>query len=489
MTLSAKTGGMKIFVGPASKSSLKAALTAGVAALMMSQAAAADTLTDAMSMAYQGNPNLLAARAQLRATDEAVPIALSGWRPTLTVNGNVQNNRTENQILSGGGVGNVVTGGTTKRFQQTAVAQFTQPVFRGFKTWAGTSQAKNQVFAQRARLQATEAQVLLQVASAYFDVLQYQAVVELNLSNVQVLNRQLEATQDRFRVGEITRTDVAQAEASLAGAKAALVQAEGALQQARAAYENVVGKPPENLVAPALPANLPASFDSVLTQATANNPSYIAADFNAKAAEDNVAVVTGDLLPSVNLVGQYTKAWNTVADRSRTEAVVAQAQLSVPLYQQGAEYARVRQAKHSAGQQSLLASQARLDARNAATQAWENLNATTASIESYQAQIKANEIALEGVQREAEVGSRTVLDVLNAEQTLLNSRVSLVRSQHDQSLAAHQLLSVVGALTGQGMGLSGATYDPVAHFKDVEYQAFGTGADVIKTPAPTAASK
>ena len=362
-------------------------------------------------------------------------------------------------------------------------------MFRGFKTWAGTSQAKNQVFAQRARLRATEAQVLLQVASAYFDVLQNQAVVDLNMNNVQVLNRQLEATQDRFRVGEITRTDVAQAEASLAGAKASQVQAEGALQQARSAYENVVGKPPVNLAAPPLPVNLPAAYDAVVSMAISNNPSYVAADFNAKAADDTVTVVQGDLLPSVNLIGQYTKAWNTVADKSRTEQVVAQAQLSVPIYQQGAEYARLRQAKHSAGQQRLLADQARLDARNAATQSWENLQAATASIASYQAQIKANEIALEGTQREAEVGSRTVLDVLNAEQTLLISRVNLVRAQHDQSLAAHQLLSNIGALTGEGMGVSGEIYDPVAHYNDVEYKAFGAGVDKVKAPNPVDASK
>lgn len=457
--------------------------------MMSAMPAKADTLKEAMSLAYQGNPNLLAARAQLRATDENVPIALSGWRPTLSVNGNVQNNRTDNQIFSGGGTGTVVTGGVTSRFQQTAAAQFTQPVFRGFKTWAGTSQAKNQVFAQRARLRATEAQVLLQVASAYFDVLQNQAVVDLNMNNVQVLNRQLEATQDRFRVGEITRTDVAQAEASLAGAKASQVQAEGALQQARSAYENVVGKPPVNLAAPPLPVNLPAAYDAVVSMAISNNPSYVAADFNAKAADDTVTVVQGDLLPSVNLIGQYTKAWNTVADKSRTEQVVAQAQLSVPIYQQGAEYARLRQAKHSAGQQRLLADQARLDARNAATQSWENLQAATASIASYQAQIKANEIALEGTQREAEVGSRTVLDVLNAEQTLLISRVNLVRAQHDQSLAAHQLLSNIGALTGEGMGVSGEIYDPVAHYNDVEYKAFGAGVDKVKAPNPVDASK
>ncbi len=470
---------------------VRTALLAGVALIIplmsLAASASADTLAEAMSLAYQGNPNLLAARAQLRAVDETVPQALSGWRPTLTVNGNVQNNRSENTIFSGGGVGQVVTGGTTKRTQQQAAAQFTQPVFRGFRTWAGTSQAKNQVFAQRARLQATEAQVLLQVATAYFDVLQFQAVVDLTMNNVQVLTRQLEATEDRFRVGELTRTDVAQAQASLAGAKAALVQAEGDLQQSRSAYTNVVGKAPEQLAAPALPGNLPSSYEAVINAATNRNPGYIAADFAAKAADDNVTVVQGELLPSINLVGQYQRGWNTVADKSRSESVVAQATVVVPIYQQGAEYSRLRQAKHSAGQQRFTADQARLDARNAATQAWESFAATTASIESFKAQINANEIALEGTQREAEVGSRTVLDVLNAEQTLLNSRVSLVRTQRNQFVAAHQLLSTTGSLTGEGMALSGPIYDPTAHYTDVEFQAFGAGVDLVKVPGAAAA--
>ncbi len=474
-------------VRPAHRSRAKYWLMGGAALLLpvISQPASADTLLDAMTMAYEANPNLLAARSQLRAVDENVPLALSGWRPTLTVNGNLTNNRTDNTVVSGGGVGQVVTGGITKRFQKTAQAQFTQPVFRGFKTWAGTAQAKNQVYAQRARLQATEGAVLLSVATAYFDVLQNQAVVELNMNNVQVLNRQLEATQDRFRVGELTRTDVAQAEASLAGAKASLVQAEGNLQQARSAYTNVVGKAPENLATPALPANIPGTFDAVENAAINNNPNYIAADFTAKAADENVTVVQGDLLPSLNLVGTYTRGWNTVADQSKSEAVVAQAQVVVPIYQQGAEYSRLRQAKHTAGQQRYSADQARLDARNSATQAWETFQATGASIKSFQAQISANEIALEGTQREAEVGSRTVLDVLNAEQVLLVSRVSLVRAQHDQFVAAHQLLSAIGLLTGQGVGVSGPIYDPIAHYNDVELQVFGGGVDLVKSAATT----
>ena len=471
------------------KMSAKTALMAGAALTVacFAQPAAAESLLDAMSLAYQSNPNLLAARAQLRAIDEEVPQALSGWRPTLTVNGTVTNNRSENQVFAGGSVGQVVTGGTTNRFQQQANAQFTQPVFRGFRTWAGTSQAKNLVFAQRARLQFTEGQVLLQVALAYLDVLQFQAVVDLTANNVQVLNRQLEATGDRFEVGELTRTDVAQSEASLAGARAALVQAEGNLQQARSAYTNVVGRVPENLVFPMLPANMPSSYDAVVAAAMANNPNFIAADFQAKAATDSVTVTQGELLPSVNLIGQYARGWNTVADHSKSETIIAQAQVTVPIYQQGAEYSRLRQAKHSADQQKFVADQARLDARNIATQAWENFGATTASIQSFQSAVSANEIALEGTQRESEVGSRTVLDVLNAEQILLNSRVSIVRAQHDQAFAAYQLLAALGQLTGQSVGVTGAIYDPVEHYEDVQFEAFGAGVDHVHPQASNAA--
>ncbi len=457
------------------KNFVRALLASSAIASFVAAPANAETLQEAMAMAYQANPNLQAARAQLRATDENVPIAISGWRPTLTVNGLVTRNRNETEILStASGPGTVTVGGTTLRTQEQIVGQFTQPLFRGFKTVAGTAQANDQVMAQRARLEATEAAVMLQVATSYFDVLEYQAVADLNRNQVQVLNRQLEATNDRFRVGEITRTDVAQSEASLAGAKAALVQAEGLLQQARSAYENVVGKLPENLAQPMLPANLPPSLDLAVSTAIAANPNYMAADYSAKAASENITVVRGDLLPSVNVIGQYTRSWNTVADKSRVEGIVAQAQLVVPLYQQGAEYARLRQAKHVAGQQRSVADQAKLDARNSATTAWESFQSNSAQNVSYASQISANEIALEGTQREAEVGSRTVLDVLDAEQTLLNSRVNLVRSQHDQAVAAHQLLAAMGSLTANDLGLNVPLYDPVAHYNDVKYKAFGS---------------
>ena len=461
----------------AGKALVRALLTSAAMAIPLlivgAQQASADTLSDAMAMAYTGNPNLLAARAQLRATDEAVPIALSGWRPTLQVNGNVTRQRIESTQPPGptGSVGSFLAN-TAK----TASVTFNQPLFRGFKTVAGTSSAQNQVYSQRARLSGTEAQVMLQVATAYLDVLQYQAVVELNQNNAQVLSRQLEATNDRFRVGEITRTDVAQSEASLAGARASLVQAEGQLQQARSAYENVVGKAPENLVQPGIPTNLPASLDAAVAAAIAANPNFLAADYSALAAKDNITVAQGDLLPSASFVAQWTKGYDTSLNGYRSDNAIAQAQVTVPLYQQGAEWARLRQAKDTASQARLLADQARLDARNASTVAYEGYQAATATIESFKAQIAASEISVEGLQRQQEVGSATILDVLIQEQNLLSARVNLVRSLHDQAVAAFQVLSATGRLNAADLALNAPVYDPTVHFNSVKFQAIGPDA-------------
>lgn len=468
----------------------RAFLLAGTTGLAVySGPAAAETLQEALALAYQNNPTLQAARAQLRAVDESVPIALSGWRPSLTVNGNVARTRNESIITRNSTAGALFGGGTTLRTSEGAAVTMRQPVFRGLKTTAGTAQAKSLVMAQRARLEQSEAQVLLETATSYLDVLRDQAVLDLQENNVQVLNRQLEATRDRFRVGEITRTDVAQAEARVSGAIASRIQAEGQLQKSRATYENNVGKPPEALVPPGLAPALPTTVQDAIDRAIRNNPNYLAADFTAQAAKEGVDVTRGDILPSVDLEASYTKGYDTLADKSKSNVAQARALVTVPLYQQGAEYARLRQSKHTAGQRRLEADQARQDARETATASWENYQSASASIESFSAQIKASEIALEGVQREAEVGSRTVLDVLDAEQELLNARVNLVRANRDQLVAAFQLLSSVGDLDAQTLALQVQVYDPTAHYEDVKDQAFGSSIEADRDqnlqPVPT----
>ena len=389
----------------------------------------------------------------------------------------MQRARNESEITRGSNAGALFGGGVTLRTSEQVAVTLRQPVFRGLKTVAGTSQARAQVMAQRARLQSTEAQVLLESASAYLDVLRDQAVLDLQGNNVQVLNRQLEATRDRFRVGEITRTDVAQAEARWSGAVASRIQAEGTLQKSRANYENNVGKPPEALTQPPFVTGLPGTIEEAIDAAIKANPNYAAADFTARAAQDGVDVTRGDILPTFDIEAQYAKGFDTLADKSKATNAQARAVLTVPLYQQGAEYARLRQSKHTAGQRRLEADQARLDARETTTAAWENYQAFTAGIESIAAQISASEIALEGVQREAEVGSRTVLDVLDAEQELLNARVNLVRAQRDQMVSAYQLFSAMGRLNAETLGLDVAGYDPLAHFEDVEGKVFGSSVE------------
>ncbi len=448
--------------------------TALACVLTVTSPTRADTLREALALAYANNPGLQAARAQLRAVDETVPIALSGWRPRVSIAGDVTRRRNETVIQGAIDSGALFAGGTTLRTSQSTSLSVSQPLFQGFRTQADTAQAKANVQAQRARLQTSEQQVILDAATAYFDVLRDTAIVELRTHDVQVLTRQLEATQDRFRVGEITRTDVAQAEARLSASVSARILAEGNLQRSRAAYVNVIGKPPEDLVTPDPLGTLPTSVDRALIAASENNPNVVAATYTAEAAQENIKSVRGELLPSLSLDGQLSKGWDTVADQSTAESASARLALTVPLYQGGATYARLRQAKHTAGQRRLEADQARLDARESATSTWEAYQSARASIAAIETQIVASEIALEGVQREAEVGARTVLDVLDAEQELLDARVSLVTAQRDQLVASLQLLSSVGGLTAEDLGLAVSLYDAMDHYEDVSNTFIGT---------------
>jgi len=426
--------------------------------ILLSRPAISESLLDALGLAYANNPGLKAARAQLRAVDESVSIANSGWRPSLSASGNLSRSRTETEIRTAIGSGALVNAGITERTSKTSALNLSQPIFRGFRTLASSRSAKASVEAQRARLKSSEQQVLLLAASSYLDVLRDAAVVNLRVSNVQVLRRQLEATRDRFRVGEITRTDVAQAEARLAASVSSRILAEGNLQSSRASYINVVGKAPENLSKPGPIGVLPTSLDQAVGLATDNNPSLIASRFTAESAKQNVRNVRGELLPTISLSGQVSKSWDTISDNSLSENASGRLALTLPLYQGGVTYARLRQSKHTLGQRELEADQARLDARENATSAWESYQAALASIEAIQTQIVASEIALEGVQREAEVGARTVLDVLDAEQELLDARVDLVSAERNQLVASLQVLASVGRLTGQqiGLGLSPA---------------------------------
>ena len=444
----------------------------GAAVLAGTAHAQVRTLQEALAAAYSNDPTLQAARAQLRATDEGVPQALAGWRPTVVISSAAgYGDGTFRQ--NSAGIGAVDRRNNRDIF--TAQATLTQPIYRGGATRAGTNQADNRVYAQRARLMASEEQVFSDTVNAFVNVIQQQQVLQLNINNEQVLTRQLQATQDRFRVGEITRTDVAQAEAALAGARATRQTSEGNLTTARGNYRRFIGELPDQLVEPQ-PLRLPIKNEEEAVQlASRNNPNVIAALFDDAANRDAIDVAFSQLMPQLSVQAQAARADNTTLAGQRTIGGQVLLNASVPIYQGGAEYSRIRQARQTEQQSRKTIDDTRRQVIQQATSAWETLVAARSTIESTRSQIRANEIALEGVQREAIVGSRTTLDVLNAEQALLNSRVTLVQNLANLVIASYSLAQAVGRLTARDLNLNVPLYDETAYYNAVRDRLFGTG--------------
>lgn len=427
--------------------------------------AAAQSLTEALATTYNTNPQLLAGRAELRATNEFVPQALSGWRPTIAGTAAIGRSWRDSDVSSG-----------TANPRSIGLS-VSQPLYRGGRTVAETREAENLVLAQRARLVSIEQDVLLAAVTAYMDVLRDMAVLELTVNNEQVLARQLEASRDRFEVGEITRTDVAQSEARLSRATSERIAAEGDLTESRARFVEVVGDAPGTLETPPIVATLPASLEEAIEAAVAANPDVIASDYVERAARDGVDVVFGELLPSASLEGraEYAEEVSTFIDNQSTATI--EAQITVPLYQAGDVSARVREAKKRASQRRLEMAQQRRTAAQIATTAWEALSTARAQITAFEEEVRSNEIAVEGVREEAQVGTRTTLDVLDAEQELLDARVNLVRAERDEIVAGFQLLSTVGNLTARDLNLPVEYYDYQADYLKVRNKLWGTSVD------------
>jgi TolC family type I secretion outer membrane protein len=359
----------------------------------------------------------------------------------------------------------------------------TQPLYRGGRTVAGTERAENEVLAQRARLATTEQDVLLSAVTAYADVWRDQSVLALNINNEQVLARQLEATQDRFDVGELTRTDVAQSESRLSSATADRIGAQGNLSSSRATFENVIGIFPGDLVQPPVPGGLPESRQVIVDLAESANPSVLATSFDELAALRSVREVAGELLPSVELQGSVGYQHERTSRTSEGSSAEVLAVVRVPLYQQGSVSSRVREAKQVASQRRLLVREAIRQARDDAISAWESLLTARAQIAALQQSVRANEIALEGVRQENNVGARTVLDVLDAEQELLDAQVSLVSAQRDEVVASFSVLSAIGRMTAADLGLGTAVYNPEEDYRAVRESWFGLEAPGSEVPA------
>jgi outer membrane protein len=428
--------------------------------------AAGDTLVDALSQTYTTNPRLLAQRASLRSTDEQVPTALSAWRPTVTMTGQVG-----------------YADGTQEAFDEqesvdlqprSAAITIDQPITTGGSEFATLEQAKNLVQGARAQLFSTEQAVLLDAATAFANVVRDTAVLQLNQNNERVLTEQLNATEDRFEVGELTRTDVAQAEARLAEAVANRIQAESVLTTSIANYERTIGQLPAELVRPRALSGLPGSREDAIAIALANNPDIAASAFALAAAEDAVDVQISALLPSLSLQGEYSYSYESNQPNLESRRATILAQLSVPLYQSGAEYAALRSARQVLSQRQSELDQTKRLVTEAVNAAWDQLNAARAAITSFQAQVRAQEIALEGTRQESTVGTRTVLDVLDAEQELFNAQVAVERSQRDEVVATYTLAQAIGGLTAQQLGLPVAYYDVTDHYESVKDDWIGT---------------
>jgi TolC family type I secretion outer membrane protein len=430
---------------------------------LVGAAAKAQTLQDALVAAYLTNSELEAQRAALRATDELVPQALSAWRPRLTVEGDAFANNRE-------------TAGDTSSFNTTRGALvLDQDLYSGGETVANTERAERLVRAERSRLLAIEQSVLLDAATVYTNLLAAQAVLDFAGQNEERLRRQLQATQDRFDVGEVTRTDVAQADARLSGATAERVRAEGELAAAEADYRRVINQEPTRLAVPEPLALLPASEAEAQQLAEGNNPNIAVAQYDLAAAESEVDVATSALLPRITVRGElsYTDDPTPTVDDQRDATIGAS--LRVPLYQGGGEYARVRQTKQTVRQRRDDLETAYRSVRNEVTAAWQALVTATTQIDSRQAQVQANEIAVEGARQEALVGQRTTLDVLDQESDLFLSQVDLVNARRDQIVASYRLKAAVGELTVVGIDLPVEPYNPDAYYLDVRNRLIGLG--------------
>ncbi len=435
------------------------------------------TLQEALAAAYSSNPTLLAARAALRAVDEGVPQALAGWRPQIQIQNSYGVQSTQFGTASSRGAFT-----QDKKPSYALQATVTQPIYRGGRTEATTHAAENRVLSQRGRLIATEQLVFTNVITDFTNVIQTEQLLQLDINQEQVLTRQLQATNDRFRVGEITRTDVAQAEAALAGARSTRQTAEGNVQTARAAFQRDVGFLPDRLVAPqplALPIKTAADASRI---AAANNPTLIYTMFDAAASKDAVDQAFAVILPQVSAVGSAFQSNNSGGTETTTKGVSAVVTLTVPIYQGGAEYSGVRQARQTEQQARKTVDDTRRQVIQMALSSWETLVAARAAIESTRAAIRANEIALEGTQREAIVGSRTTLDVLNAEQTLLQSRSQLIQNLASLITSSYGVASAIGRLTAKDLNLNVPLYDDTAYYVAVHDRLFGTGDYELSQP-------
>jgi outer membrane protein len=443
--------------------------------------AAAEKIEAALARAYENNPQLNAQRATVRQTDESVPQALSGYRPTVSANASAGKQHTEVQANIPGlvpGMPSTAINSNETFNTWSAGVNASQNLFNA-QTPSRTRAAESQVFAARETLRVMEQSVLLAAAIVYMDVLRDTANLDLQRNNIRVLRDTLKVTRDRYDAGAVTATDVDQAQAQLAAGEASLHAAESTVMTTKANYRRIIGTEPHDLT-PGMPVDRfsPRTLDAAVTQAASQNPLVTAAMYDVDVALLQVKIAETGLYPTLVLQGSaQTQQFNSSDTAFRLFNSTLQTRLTVPIYQGGSEYSVIRQNKETVGQQRLNVDQVRDQVRANVVNYWGQLEATKAQTEAAERQVKYAGSALNGVRDEAQVGQRTTLDVLNAIQALLNARLNLITAQHDRVAASYNLLSGVGRLSPGVLGLPAQIYDPRVHYHQVRDSWFG-----VRTP-------
>lgn len=434
-----------------------------LATMAFSQNASAVTLEEALIAAYTSNPQLKAERKRLMSTNENASQAFAEWLPTISAEATKGRERTKRGTTS-----------SDRNITNLRQVSLTQPIFDGGQTLYNMRRTEQLTNQGQAELDQVEQNVLLGAVASYVEVVRAQEVLKLSKHNEQVLQQHLKATEERFMLGEVTRTDVAQAKARLSSAISERLRSEGNLISAHAAYKHIVGEQPDNVSLPNSSIDLPVTLDDALAIALSASPLLKAAQYDELAAKHNVGVHRSELLPTVSLEAfsrRESGLFTFGGDDFNRDAVSVN--LTVPLYQSGAEYSRVRQAKRTAENRRYLVKEAENQVVENVTSAWHDLGVARATIKSNRDAVKAAEVALKGVEQEAEVGSRTTLDVLDAEQEAFNARVNLVSAQSDEIIAAYNLKAEMGQLKAKDLGLEIDLYDSGKYYNNVKRKVIG----------------
>jgi len=438
-------------------------LTLAASAAAAPPPAAAESLREALAQTYRTNPDIRAARARVRQTNEQVPQAYGSWKPNVSVSASTG---IENQERESQGFGGVTTSERTTT-PDTATFQVQQPLYQGGSNFAQLNRAQRRVAAERERMSATTQQTLLQGVQAYLNVWRDQQLVEFSQGNVDALNKLLDAAKERLARGVNTRTDVVQARSRVAGGKRRLENFRGQLRQSRAVYREVVGEAPRDPSYPDVLDRLPQSEAEAVAAAAEHSPSVRAAEQSTRAAEQNIRQTAGQLLPTLSIQGNASRRTDSSTTTERTRNASVTINIQVPLYQQGIVTSQVRQAKQTANERQLTALSTTRQAKQRARSAWAQLEAARQRVDTAEVEVETAQETLDGLREENRVGTRTVQDVLDGQRDVFQAKIALARARRDLALSRFRLLEAVGQLTPSRLQLGVESYDPAPAYGEV----------------------